>query len=251
MFPSRPVAIVIHGRDADDARGWVSAMTTAHDCAEAEPACKLVVLTGGPGAGKTAVLEVVRRDFVPSNPTNTHRPNIIVLPEAAGIVFSGGFPRLSSDSGKRAAQRRIFHAQSELERVTFDDYRPDMALCDRGTLDGLAYWPGPPDQFFREVGTSREAELGRYAAVIHLRTPGLSNGYSHSNPLRIESAFEAAAIDERIALIWGGHPRYSVIDSTPEFLTKVLRAIEAIRLEFAHSLGHSAFCPSRHTSIAS
>lgn len=45
---------------------------------------KRVVLTGGPGAGKTALLELVRQSFC------TH---VKVLPEAASIVFGGGFPR--------------------------------------------------------------------------------------------------------------------------------------------------------------
>lgn len=43
-----------------------------------------VVLTGGPGAGKTAVLELIRQSLC------TH---VKILPEAAGIVFGGGFPR--------------------------------------------------------------------------------------------------------------------------------------------------------------
>ncbi len=43
-----------------------------------------VVLTGGPGAGKTAALEVIRRLYA---------PHVQVLPEAASIVFGGGFPR--------------------------------------------------------------------------------------------------------------------------------------------------------------
>jgi len=38
----------------------------------------LVVLTGGPGAGKTAFLEIARRNFC---------EHIAVLPEAASIVF--------------------------------------------------------------------------------------------------------------------------------------------------------------------
>lgn len=84
-----------------------------------------VVLTGGPGAGKTAVLELVRQHFC---------EHVHVLPESAGIV-----------------------------------------LCDRGTADGAAYWPGP-DDLWSAVGTSLEDQLRRYDAVIHLRTPGKQSG---------------------------------------------------------------------------
>jgi hypothetical protein len=31
----------------------------------------------------------------------------------------------------------------------------------------------------------REAELARYQGVLHLRTPRATDGYNHSNPLRI------------------------------------------------------------------
>jgi hypothetical protein len=43
-----------------------------------------VVLTGGPGAGKTAVLELIRQSFC---------DHVRVLQEAASLVFGGGFPR--------------------------------------------------------------------------------------------------------------------------------------------------------------
>jgi hypothetical protein len=39
-----------------------------------------VVLTGGPGAGKTALLELIRQSFC---------SHVKVLPEAAGVVFGG------------------------------------------------------------------------------------------------------------------------------------------------------------------
>lgn len=66
--------------------------------------------------------------------------------------------------------------------------------------------------------------------MIHLRTPRAAN-YTRSNPLRIESAEEAALIDERIAQAWSVHPRRFVVDGTDDFLEKAHAAIEALRLE--------------------
>ena len=40
-----------------------------------------------------------------------------------------------------------------------------LGLCDRGVLDSLAYWPSSPEEFFIELGTTREKELARYAAA--------------------------------------------------------------------------------------
>jgi predicted ATPase len=182
----------------------------------------LVAVTGGPGAGKTAVLEMARRSFC---------NHVALLPEAASIVFGGGFPRHTSDAGRRAAQRAIFHVEREVERLVAEERRIAVALCDRGSLDGLAYWPGSADDYFRELGTDRAAELARYHAVIHLRTPSAAEGYNHVNALRIESATEAHRIDERILEIWADHPRRHVVECSPSFLDKAVRALELMSLE--------------------
>ncbi len=196
--------------------------TPACDCCHPTHATRLVVLTGGPGAGKTAVLEVIRRNFC---------SHVAVLPEAASILFGGGFPRRDGLPARTAAQRAIARVQLELERMHLEEGTAAVALCDRGVLDALAYWPGEEADLWRELGTTREAEMSRYAAVIHLRVPGDGAGYGHSNPLRTETAVQAAEIDERIATAWKGHPRLTEIPSTRDFLEKLHRSIAAIREE--------------------
>ncbi len=183
---------------------------------------RLVVLTGGPGAGKTAVLEMARRALC---------RHVAILPEAASIVFGGGFPRHSGDAGRRAAQRAIYHIQLELERVVIDEREAAVALCDRGTIDGAAYWPDRAASYFNALATRVEAELARYAAVIHLRSPATSSGYNRQNRLRIESADEAARLDALILDAWSGHPRRFIIESTADFVTKAARALELVKAE--------------------
>jgi predicted ATPase len=180
-----------------------------------------VVLTGGPGAGKTALLELIRHSFC---------AHVKVLPEAAGVVFGGGFPREVDPSCRRAAQRAIYYVERELEAVA-DNHNPAVVLCDRGTVDGVAYWPGPQEEFWASLGTDLDRELRRYDAVIHLRTPTSQMGYNHQNPLRTESAADAARIDQRLLDVWSGHPRRHVVDSSPGFLDKATRALELLRAE--------------------
>ena len=179
-----------------------------------------VVLTGGPGAGKTATLELIRQSFC---------RHVAILPEAAGILFGGGFPRDGSLTVRKAAQRAIFYTQRELE-ASCEASDAAIVLCDRGTVDGAAYWPGP-EELWPAVDTTLPEQLGRYDAVIHLRTPRAEGGYDRSNPLRIETAAEAAALDEAIARVWEGHPRRYVIDAAEDFLGKAARALEALRAE--------------------
>lgn len=173
-----------------------------------------IVLTGGPGAGKTAVLEILRVALC---------QHVHVLPEAAGLVFGGGFPRGRSLVLRRAAQRAIYFVQHELEATALE-LDAAIVMCDRGTIDSLAYWPGP-ESLWDSVGGSLAAELERYDAVVHLRVPPAALGYNHANPLRIETADEAAAIDERIAKAWATHPRRFEVPATPDFVAKVTRAV--------------------------
>lgn len=198
------------------------------DCEERHER-RRIVLTGGPGAGKTAVLELIRLFFC---------KHLRALPESASIVFGGGFPRGDDSLCRQAAQRAIFHVQRELES-TAEDGNHAIVLCDRGTVDGAAYWFGAGD-LWSSVGTSHEAELRRYDAVIHLRTPTVENGYGHENPLRIESAREAALIDGRIASVWEVHPRRFVVEATPDFLTKASRALHILRDEMPECCRHHA-----------
>jgi predicted ATPase len=187
-----------------------------------------VVLTGGPGAGKTALLELIRQSFC---------SHVKVLPEAAGVVFGGGFPREDDPTCRRAAQRAIFYVQRELENAG-DSHNPAIVLCDRGTVDGLAYWPGPAEEYWSSLRTTLETELDRYDAVIHLRTPPAEQGYNNQNPLRTENATAAADIDARILQAWERHPRRFVVESSAEFLDKAARALTILRGELPGCCQH-------------
>ncbi len=177
-------------------------------------------MTGGPGAGKTAVLELIRQSLC---------SHVVVLPESAGIVFGGGFPRETTVGAQQAAQRAIFHVQRELEFVADADSAA-IVLCDRGGPDCAAYWPGP-GSFWDAIHETRADVLRRYDAVIHLRVPGALQGYHNENPLRTESPAEAQAIDDRIAAVWEGHPRRIVIDAADDFMVKARRTVEMLRAE--------------------
>ncbi len=190
------------------------------DCTERHVP-KRIVLTGGPGAGKTAVLEMIRR--------SSFCEHVQILPEAASIVFGGGFPRRPDMAARRAVQRAIFYVQRELEELAAGN-NAAIILCDRGTVDGAAYWPGP-DDYFAAVDTSVSEQLQHYTAVIHLRTPAVDGGYNHQNPMRTETSLEAADVDRRILRAWDMHPRRFVVDATPDFLAKAARVLELIRAE--------------------
>jgi hypothetical protein len=136
----------------------------------------------------------------------------------------------------RAAQRAIFYVQRELE-AHGDAGNPAIVLCDRGTIDGAAYWPDGEDLWV-SVGTTIEEQLRRYDAVIHLRTPAAAGGYNHQNTLRIESATEAADVDARVDRAWARHPRRFVVEPETDFLDKAARVLQILRAELPECCRH-------------
>jgi predicted ATPase len=193
----------------------------ACQCQKTRHDTRLVVLTGGPGGGKTAVLEMARRYFC---------QHVTIAPEAASIVFGGGFPRSDVVKGRRPAQQAIFHVQRALETVAVANRQTAVVLCDRGTLDGLAYWPGSRQSFSDEFGVDLEEELKRYSAVVHVEVPARAWGYE-KNRIRSESVSQARHIDQRIARAWRGHPRILTVGAQAGFLDKLAFAIELLRNE--------------------
>jgi len=200
--------------------------TNSHSCEKSCPHkistenTQLIVITGGPGAGKTAVLEIMRKILC---------EHVTVFPEAASILFGGGFWRLTSDSALRAQQRAIFHIQHEMQNLVVSEKRWVLGLCDRGTLDGMAYWPGDAKNFCTELNTTIEKEYTRYSAVIHLSTPSLEMGYNYQNPIRTESVEEAVKIDKKIHEVWKNHPHYFQIRSAHDFIAKVYKSYSLIK----------------------
>ena len=121
-----------------------------------------IVLTGGPGGGKTTAADLFRREM---------GDRVAMVPEAATMVFSGGFPRSTLPHAVYAAQRAIYAVQRNLEDVQAALFPDRVLLCDRGTVDGAAYWPGEPHHFFDEIESTLERELARYDAVIFFEAP--------------------------------------------------------------------------------
>jgi hypothetical protein len=152
--------------------------------------CRIAV-TGGPGGGKTTAVDLFRREI---------GDRVVVVPEAATLLFSGGFPRSTEALARKSAQQAIYHVQTQLENVQAALYPDRILLCDRGTIDGAAYWPGDPEAFFTAVGTSERVELERYDAVLFFESAAIGNiSIEGGNPTRIETNAEAVALDPACA----------------------------------------------------
>ncbi len=177
-----------------------------------------IVLTGGPGSGKSTAASFLAREFL---------SDIWVLPEAATLLYKGGLPRAIGPDGQRIAQRAIFTVQRSLEQSNEISRPGRIQLCDRGTIDGAAYWPGSVEDFFRSMGTTHQQELARYDAVVFLHTAAhMPAGYERDLEVRTEDAEEAVRLDHRIHSLYAPHARMISIPSQSSFLDK-LTAVRA------------------------
>ncbi len=181
---------------------------------------KRIVLTGGPGGGKTTALDLFRREL---------KGKIASVPEAATMIFSGGIERTDDDQATCAQQIAIFNLQRHLEDIQRKMYPDCLILCDRGCLDGLAYWPGSDEDFFQTMNTSLDEELNRYDAVIFFETAAKSGQEIKSNnPIRNESEEKAIILDERLQKIWSQHPNFYLVGSSESFIRKIMFGIMTI-----------------------
>ncbi len=182
-----------------------------------------IVLTGGPGGGKTTAADLFRREI---------GDRVVIVPEAATILFQGGFPRSREPQASRFAQTAIFHVQRHLEDVQAALFPGRTLLCDRGTVDGAVYWPGQPHDYFNAVGTTLDTELARYDAVIFFETAARGGiSIEGGNPIRNESLDEAVKLDGKLRALWSRHPRFILVPHNASFFKKIsfgLAALEGV-----------------------
>lgn len=177
-----------------------------------------IVLTGGPSAGKTSLAEVL---------TRTYSERINIVPEAASILFKGGFPRNKHILQTECQQRAIYFVQRELENAIALESGERTLICDRGSLDALAYWPTSEQDFFKSVGSSMDSEIARYKWVIHLETASRAN--YKASAIRTESSDQAELINEKVKQAWRSHPQRIVIPNSSDFPTKIKLAIQIVK----------------------
>jgi len=183
-----------------------------------------IVLTGGPGGGKSTAADLFRREI---------GEKIVVVPETATMLFTGGFPRVGEPSARAATQQAIFHAQVALEDIQSALYPGRVLLCDRGTIDGAAFWPeGAAKGFFDTLRTSLEDQLRRYDAVIFFESAAVGDiSIEGGNPVRTENNEEARRLDMRLRELWSEHPSFHFVPHSASFFSKLqegLRQLEGI-----------------------
>ena len=192
-----------------------------------------MVLTGGPGGGKSVALQALQHDLTKEG------LRVIAIPEAATeIILSGLSPRgILDNKDFQALQLDLQLQREDLYAKAAQKLKEDVVvlLCDRGALDGKGFIEEEAfDQILHERSLREDQLLTRYDAIFHMTSAAKKDTalYSLNNNLaRKETPSEAAAEDDRLIKIWSLHP-YQVLIPPCETIEEKIQLLKQAVLHF-------------------
>lgn len=195
---------------------------------------KKIVVTGADRGGKSMVIEAVKKEF---------GGQVIVVPEVATMLLSGGFPIPGKDitwtpEWQAAFQSAVLAVQINLEAVYELKAAQEGAallICDRGRLDGAGFTPGGLPKFCRLYGLDAREAFACYEAVYHLESTAVGDPEDYerdrnaNNAVRFRSCKEAAELDYAIRAAWQTHPNWTLISCEGGLERKIKVVTSAVR----------------------
>lgn len=181
---------------------------------------KHIVVTGGPSAGKTALLNSLPKD------------KYILVPEVATIISN-----MNLDIGELTKtnqyqfQKQVVQLQMALEKTAHTLNQDELTIIsDRGLLDVIAYFGQEKmRKLLNELNIEPASLLTRYDAALHMCSSALGRPEKYEdNGVRYESLEEAAKLDGATLSSALYNPKIHVIKSMDSFEEKIQKAMAAI-----------------------
>lgn len=205
-----------------------------------------IAITGGPGAGKSDFINILRRDY-PSK--------VIVVPEVARSLMKQGLFRSPIIKKEVVPDLRdpfqvtIAHVQlsSELQlaRWAAREYpnQKIFLICDRGFFDAAAYLSGGVNEMAQILNVDVAALYERYQLVIWLQSAAFVTTESDwqkqfQDNERQETREHAMGLCPLFGEVWKpvGDRLHFIEAEKSKVLDKMQKA-EEVFLQFAHSIG--------------
>lgn len=193
-----------------------------------------ICITGGPCAGKTTCMSVLREKLSPQF-------QVYALPEVASFTFGGGVTIIPTEftpedhvvftGGIMEMQYNLENYFSKIASIQTQDV---VILTDRGIMDNTAYCsPETEQKVYEQYGWNKSSiRDNRYDMVVHLVTAanGAEEFYTlANNEARSETPEVARGLDVKTQSVWNGHPNHVIINNNASsFDEKIERAYEAI-----------------------
>jgi len=198
------------------------------DDPNASPTPVSIVLTGGPCAGKSSILALIRDRL------RKRGIQVVTVPEYATHFFanSDGFQVEWVGTKKEDGLQDVFLRYQMMQESMFKDFaalnsKPSVLLFDRAVMDQKVFTSSEKiwyDALKKNDVTERDL-LDRYDMVIHLTTCAKVGDYEwgpgSNNPGRYHNPDEAAELDKKCDEVYAGHKQMRVVPHFPKFQDKV------------------------------
>ena len=192
---------------------------------------KKIVITGGPCGGKTEAKKWIEKAGSELGYT------VLFIPETATELIPGGVAPWTCGTN---LEFQIIQCELQLKREELFlraakgmPHEKYLIVCDRGFMDNRAYMNEEEYQKVLETLKVSENEIMEsYDAIFHLVSAGkgLQEFYQlESNEARIETADEAAALDDKILECWKKHPHHTIINNAVDFESKMVNVANQIK----------------------
>lgn len=192
---------------------------------------KKIVLTGGPCAGKSSSLDLIK-DYLKKKGYVV----LIVQESATEFINSGIRPFGDNNLSMVDFQGVLLKYQLEKEQIiediamTFYDDKDIVLIYDRAIIDYKAYINETEfNKLMNKYSLNEKDILNKYDLIVHLETAAKSNAYMTSNnKARSESVDEAIILDNKTYNAWIHHNNLIKVNSYENFIDKQNEIIRII-----------------------
>lgn len=183
---------------------------------------KKVVLTGGPGSGKTTVIESIKKNYL-------GKYHIIVVDETASHLMSMGIRPFGDnkidmiDFQELVLREQLAKEEIVEKAITFLPDKNILIIYDRGIMDNSAYID---EEEFKKVINRVDNRytvkdfLDRYDLILNLVSS--KDFYTRdNNPERTEEIDEALSLGKKTLDSWLGHSNLKIIPPKEDINDKI------------------------------